>query len=188
MLCISGETNTLKGAMLYEPQQIVTSELSAEQQPTFPWHCIEFGIAVALILAVSILPVVTVGTVEFTKSVTIWSALGFLMDMIAIGSGSHVVLIITAALFALLGVGFGTMADTAVCCVDETKRGKRIGASWGMLAFGIGAMALGQLVGHQVSYSDFGFAVLHVGPAVWASITGGLACTAIDFIRSEMDE
>ncbi len=188
MLCISGETNTLKGAVLYEPQQIAATELAAGQQLAFPWRGLEFGIAVALILVVSILPVATVGTVEFTKSVTIWSALGFLMDMISIGSGSHTALIITAALFTLLGVGFGTMADTAVSCVDETKRGKRIGASWGMVAFGIGVVALGQLAGQQVSYCGFDFTVLHVGPAVWASVIGGLACAVIDFIRSEMDE
>ena len=172
MLCISGESSTLSYPVVYEERRVI------------PWHYLESTIAVVLIMAVLNLPFVTMAAGPAMKDITIWHAISFLLDASAVGAVECAILPAALAFFGLLAVGIGSMADTAFSSLGCVQRGRIIFASWGMVVFGAGMMVLVEQLMCLLPGCVAGAGAIGVGPAVWASIVGGLACGLIDIIRS----
>ena len=172
--------------MLLASEQISNSEavVALEPERSFPWPYVEAALAVILAVAVFTLPIATLTASGFQRSVTVWQAANFMMDMASINQGSFGIVVLTVLFAALLGLGVASVADTAFCSVEQVTRGKKICASWGMVAFGLGMMALCELSGHYVDGGTLGFESLQVGLSVWVSLVGGMVCGLIDVIRS----
>lgn len=172
MLCVSGESTTLNYPVVFEERR------------SLPWHYLESTIAVVLIMAVWNLPLVTMAMGPAVRSITIWRAMGFMLDMGTIRAGEGVTLPLVAAFFGLLCLGVGSMADTVFSSLGTVRRGKTIATSWGMVVFGFGMMALVNQLACILPGCVEGMGTLGVGPALWASIVGGFACGLTDLIRS----
>ncbi len=171
MLCESIDSSTLINCVACEPQRV------------FPWHYLEAATSATLLLLVSSLPIATLEVGSCTRSISMWRAISFLIDIASVGIDPFAVIVLAGLLVMLLALGIGSMADTVFSSITFANQGRRIAASWGMLGFGIGMMALSQLAGLQLVGGVLELESLRLGSAVWVSIAGGLACGVIDLVR-----
>ena len=183
MLRVTGDNNTLSTAFIYDTPHLEALGSATQTRETSPWRTIESTVAVVLIASILALPMFTVQSDGFTRSVTIWGALNFLMDMVCAGIGSHGTIVLAAALFLLLAIGIGSMLDTLILCTDAHHTGRAVVSSWGMVVFGIGMVTLCQMAENQILDGMLGLGTLYLEPAVWFAVIGGAACGLIDIIR-----